>query len=186
MTTPTQDVFADLAITPTEEPLPEARRMQAGPNPFTEPLKASVAHNTAYSVYIPNEGNAVQRAVFLINQAARRENLGVRVVVNVRKDKDGKVVKDKDGKATYIVEANGANKGKVLVRFQGKAERKGQKTVRLFSIVKVKGTDDYVVREMATQRALFRGTQEDAKQFYANLKDRIKNDPEYAAQFSAE
>ena len=128
------ELFAGLEITPSEEPLPEISRQRAGlPNPFVDPVKASVEHGTPYSIHVPP--NAVSRAVSLINAAARKENYGVRVVVNVQRDEKGAIVKGADGKAQPVVEAKGPNKGTVLVRFQGSAQRKAS-APRPFSIVK--------------------------------------------------
>lgn len=172
MTTPTIDpkVFQGLQITPSDEPLPEpARGTTAGPNPFTDPLTASVEHSKAYSVYLPPE--AVQRAVFLINSAARKANIGARVVVNIKRDKDNKPIKDKNGKTQPIAETDGPNKGKVLVRFQGLKQRKQQTAPRPYSIVKDKQDGNvYHVRRRADKINVFTGTHEAAKAEYDRLK----------------
>ena len=132
--TATVDPFADLAIEESNEPLPSiVRGGHAGPNPFTDKIEASVANDTSYTFYITPE--QVTRAIFLINSAAKKQNRGVRVWVDVQR-KDGKVVKGKDGKAIHNLQTQGANKGKVMVRFQAKAERKQQTAPRPYSVVK--------------------------------------------------
>jgi hypothetical protein len=163
-------VFEGLAIEPTNEPLPASTRgSAAGPNPFGAPLKASVEHSSPYSIYVPPA--AVTRAVFLINAAARKENLGVRIVVNVQRDDKGALVKDTAGKAVPIVERSGANKGKVLVRFQGKAERKHQNKPRTHSMVKDKdNAGQYVLRHRASGNVMLRGTKEQVKAEYDKVK----------------
>lgn len=172
MATATVDpkVFEGLSITPSDEPLPAITRgSTAGPNPFRDPLLASIEHGRAYSLYIP--ANAVQRAVFLINQAAKRENKGVRVVANVQRDANGKIVKGTDGKAQYVVEVSGPNKGKVLVRFQGKNERKQQTAPRPYSIVKNKKDGTYVVRRRSDKHVMgTHKTHDLAKAQYDDLK----------------
>src|SRR5882724_10131806 len=103
-------LFAGLEITPTEEPLPSFRRgADSTPNPFGPVLLASVEKDSAYSIWVPSD--AVSRSVFLINAAARKENVGVRIVVNVKRDEKGSLIKDKDGKAQHIVEAKGEHRG---------------------------------------------------------------------------
>lgn len=179
------DVFANLAIVPSDEPLPEPTRgSTGGPNPFIAPLHASVEHGKAYSIYVPGDKNkdgqypAVQRAVFLINAAARKENLGVRVVVNVKRDKDGKIVKDDKGKAQPLPETSGDNKGKVLVRFQGKKERKQQTAPRPYSVVPIKGEEgQFGVRRRSDKALLFKGTKDAAKAEYDRLKAEYNNTP---------
>jgi hypothetical protein len=129
------ELFGNLSITETNEPLPAPIRAvrDALPNPFGGPILSSIEHNSAYTLYLPPD--AVSRAVFLINAAARQIDKGVRIVVNVQRDDKGQVIKGEDGKALPIVEPRGENKGKVLVRFQGKAERKHNTAPRPFSIV---------------------------------------------------
>jgi hypothetical protein len=183
------DVFADLAITPSDEPLPEPVRggADSGPNPFTEPLLASVEHSKPYNFYVP--APAVQRAVFLINAAARKANKGVRIVVNVQRDDKGHVVKGADGKAVPIAEKDGPNKGKVLIRFQGKAERKQQTAPRPYSLLKDK-TDatgnTWIVRRRTDKQAMFKGKREDAKAQYKALTEAFRNTPPEAVSTPAD
>jgi len=177
----TQDlsaVFSGLQIEASNEPLPEPVRggVASGPNPFTDTLQASVDNGTPYSFYVPPQ--AIKRAVFLINAAARKLNVGVRVVVNVKKDDKGQV--------TYIAEKKGTpNEGKVLIRFQGKKERKQQTAPRPYSIVKDK-TDatgnTYIVRRRSDQAAVFKGSKDDAKKQYDTLTLEAKNTPETQEQ----
>lgn len=166
-------VFANLAIEPSSEPLPEPTRGTAGgPNPFTDAVKASVEHGTPYSINVPD--GAVKRAIFLINAAAKKQNLGVRIVVNVKRDKQGHVVKDKQGKAQNIVD----EKGNVLVRFQGLKERKQQTAPRPYSIVDVKGEPGVKgVRRRSDKALLFKGTPDEAKAKYEELKTQYMNTP---------
>lgn len=172
-----QDVFANLAIEPSSEPLPEPTHgATTGPNPFDKAVTASVEHGTPYSIHVP--ANAVQRAVFLINAAARKQNYGVRVVVNVQRDKDGKIVKNKDGRSIPVPEKDGDNKGKVLVRFQGKRERKQQTAPRPYSIVPIKGEEgQYGVRRRSDKVLLFKGTKDATKAEYDRLKTEYNNTP---------
>lgn len=179
MTAPAQDLnslFAGLTIEPTDEALPEPRRGGAvsGPNPFSDPLQASIEHSKPYTVYLPKE--AINRATFLINSAARKASVGVRIVVDVQRDKDGKVVPGKDGKAQYVTQTQGENKGKVRVRFQGTKERKAQKAPRPFSIVKDKNDANlFHVRRRSDKAVVFSGTQEQAQARYAELKQQAIN-----------
>lgn len=164
-------LFASLEVIPADEPLPEIQRSRSSlPNPFGKPLAASVEHGTPYSIHVPKD--AVQRAVALINAAARKEDLGVRVVVNVQRDEKGQIVKDADGKAVPIVETKGENKGKVLIRFQGKAERK-QTAPRPFTIVKDpdNAPDGRALKDRATGQIVARGTHDEMRAALKARKD---------------
>lgn len=166
-----ESLFANLEVTPSEEPLPVIQRTRASiPNPFGGPLRASVEHGTPYSIHVP--ADAVQRAVSLINSAARKENLGVRVVVNVRRDDKGQLVKGDDGKAVPIVEQRGEHKGKVLIRFQGSAERK-QTAPRPFTIVKDpdNAPDGRMLKERASGQIVARGTHDEMRTALKARKD---------------
>lgn len=183
-------LFTDLQITPDENPLPSFRRTgEQTPNPFGPVLLASVDHDTPYSIHVPPD--AVARSVFLINAAARKENVGVRVVVNIERDDKGAVVKGADGKAQYIVDTKGEHKGTVLVRFKANKERKKASAPRLFSIVKDKQDETrFHVRRRADKVILFTGTKDQAKAEYERLRDAAKaqNAPQAApapAQASA-
>lgn len=173
-------VFTDLAITPSDEPLPEiSRSRESLPNPFTGALQASAQHGTPYSLYVPLA--AVPRAVFLINAAARKENLGVRIVVNNKRDAKGALVKGADGKAQPIVEAKGENKGKVLVRFQGSPERK-QSAPRPFSIVTdPDNANGKALKERATGALVARGTHDEMRAELKRRKEAAKNAQQSAA-----
>lgn len=173
-----QELFSNLEITESAEPLPATHRGgKELPNPFTEVLRQSVEKSSPYSTYVP--ADAVNRAVFLINAAARKENLGVRIVVNVQRDDKGSVVKDNKGKAQPIVETRGPNKGKVLIRFQGKAERKTAKAPRVWSIINdPENKGRKALRHRESGRIVARGTHDEMR---AELKRR-KAQPQTEAQ----
>lgn len=163
------DVFAGLEITPSDEPMPAiTRQSTAGPNPFTQPLLASIEHSQPYDIYLPVD--AVQRGVFLLNAAAKRENKGVRIWVNCVRDEKGTLVKV-DGKVQYQPETKGPHKGQVHIRFQGKAERKQQTAPRPYSLIKDKDNPDVThVRRRADKVIVFTGTHDEAKAHIAQLK----------------
>lgn len=163
-----KDPFADLQIIESDEPLPTITRGgHAGPNPFTDKIEASVTHSTSYTFYVPKED--VQRAIFLINGAAKKQNRGVRVWVNVQRD-NGKVVKGKDGKAVFVEETSGPNKGRVMVRFQAKAERKQQTAPRPYSVVKDREKDGmYFLRRRSDKANLMHDTHAKVKARYDEL-----------------
>lgn len=168
------EMFGSLDISPSDEPLPEITRQRDDVvNPFGQPILASIANETPYSVYVPEAG--VTRCVSLLNAAAKKENVGVRVVVNVQRDDKGKVVKGADGKAVAIVEKRGENKGKVLVRFQGRPERKQQSAPRPFSIVNdPDNTSGKMVKERETGEIVARGTHDEMRAVYAERTEAWK------------
>lgn len=172
-------LFSNLTIEVSEEPLPEpVRARDSLPNPFGPPLLASIEHGTPYTIHVP--ADAVQRSVFLINAAARKENVGVRVVVNVQRDEKGRVVKGTDGKAVPIVDTKGPHKGTVLVRFQGKAERKQQTAPRTHTIITdPDNTEQKAIRRRADKVIVARGTHDEMK---ARLKEIKAAEKEAATQ----
>jgi hypothetical protein len=171
MTTDLQELFGNLTIEATSEPLPPITRGQASslPNPFGPAIKASIEHDSAYSIYVP--ADAVNRSVSLINAAARTLNHGVRIVVNVRKDSEGHPVKDAEGKVQYVAEPRGEHKGKVLVRFQGKAERKQASAPRTYSIVNDPAKEGQkMLRRRSDNRVMARGTHDEMRAELARHK----------------
>lgn len=128
-----EQLFENLVIEQSSEPLPPITRPSRSsvPNPFGPALALSLQHSTPYSIYVP--ADAVQRAVSLINGAARKMDCGVRVVPNIKRNDKGQILKGEDGKVVYLAETKGENKGKVLVRFQANENRK---QVARFAVVK--------------------------------------------------
>lgn len=165
-----QDLFSHLTIEVSDEPLPEpVRARDSLPNPFGPPLLASIEHGTPYSIHVP--ADAVSRSVALINAAARKENVGVRVVVDVKRDEKGRVVKGEDGKAVPVVATKGDHRGTVLVRFQGKKERKQQTAPRTHTIINdPDNADGKAIRRRADKVIVARGTHDEMKEQLKALK----------------
>lgn len=127
-------LFANLTVEESSEPLPKIVRVRESlPNPFGPSILASIERNTTFSTYVP--ADSVSKTSSMIHAAAKAEGCGATVVANVVRDAKGRIVKDDEGKAQYVAERSGPNKGLVLVRYAGKPERKKASAPRVYSIV---------------------------------------------------
>lgn len=166
MTTDLAELFGNLTITQSTEPLPAITRVRESlPNPFGPSLHASIKAESPMDIYVPPA--AVLRAVSLLQDAAKTENVGVRVVVNVQRDKNGTVIKTKDeqgnSKVSYVTETRGDHKGAVLIRYQGLPERK-KVPPRTHSIVNDPDVEGgKMLRHIASGTVLAKGTHDEMK-----------------------